>query len=331
MKKTNLFILLLLSLFVVEGCKVGKDRIRFQGKLENITNAEFYAYSEDGAFEGVDTIRIEDGKFVYERKLLQSTLLTLLYPNFTQTYVVVEPGKTVKMKGDASKIGEAEFSGTEQNEMLTEFRLSNLNKKESDVRLAAAQFIRNHATTLAAVALFRKYFSQSQSPDVTTAFQLLDILKKAQPRERAVTYLNDFYRPIFRNGVGQTLPDFTIEDINGKNIQSTDYRGKQLAIVCMGTWQSESMFFLRQLHNKLKKAHSKWECLVVSLDVDSKVLRERLQADSIHYPIICDRQAFESPFVKKLGLHYVPSCMLINAQGKIIQRDAIKIEDLKID
>lgn len=331
MKNHVLYPLLLLALLAMTSCGPGSDRVRFKGTLENITNAEFYAYSEDGAFEGVDTIHIEDGSFVYERKLQQPALLTLLYPNFTQTYVVLEPGKTIKMKGDASKIGEAEITGTEQNELLTEFRLSNINKPESNGRMAAAQFVRSHAATLAAVAVFRKYFAQPQSTDVTTALQLLDVLKKAQPKERAVTYLDNFYRPIFSNGVGQTLPGFTAEDLNGNAISSANYGGKRLAIVCVGTWQYESLTFLRQLRDKIKRAHNKWECLVVSLDVDCNVLRNRLKSDSISYPVICDRQAFESPLVTKLGLHYVPSCMLVDANGKIIQRDVTKVEDVKID
>jgi len=318
-------------LVAMTACGPGEDRVRFKGILENITNAEFYAYSEDGAFDGVDTIRIEDGAFVYERKLQQPALLTLLYPNFTQTYVVLEPGKTIKMKGDASKIGEAEISGTEQNELLTDFRLSNLNKPEANGRMAAAQFVRSHAATLAAVAVFRKYFAQPQTTDVTTALQLLDVLKKAQPKERAVAYLDNFYRPIFSNGVGQSLPAFTAEDLNGRIVSSADYSGKRLAIVCVGTWQYESLTFLRQLRDKLKRAHNKWECVVVSLDVDCNVLRDRLKSDSITYPVICDRQAFESPLVTKLGLHYVPSCMLVDARGKIIQRDATNVDDIKID
>lgn len=324
-------VLFLLALLSLTSCGVGKDRARFEGKLANITNAEFYAFSEDGAFEGVDTIRIEDGKFVYERKLTQPILLTLLYPNFTQTYVVLEPGKVIKMKGDAAKIGEAEISGTEQNELLTDFRQAQAAKPEADQRMAAAQFVENHAGTLAAVAVFRKYFANARTADVKTALRLLDALKKAQPKERAVTYLDEFYRPIFTNGVGELLPDFSAETLDGKTVTAADFRGKCLAIACIGTWQSESYPFLRKLRTRLNSTRGKWTCLIVSLDVDRNVLRDRLRTDTISYPVICDRQAFESPLVSKLGLHYVPSCMLVDATGKIVQRDVTKVEDLKLN
>lgn len=323
--------LLLLTLIALTACGPGKDRVRFEGKLANITNAEFYAYCDDGSFDGVDTIRIQDGEFVYERQLNRPVLLTLLYPNYSQTYVVLEPGHTIKMSGDAAKIGEADISGTPQNEQLTDFRLANINKPEGNRRLAAAQFVRDHANTLAAVAVFRQYFTQQQSADARTALQLLDVLKKAQPRERAVTYIDEFFRPIFSNGVGERLPDFTATDLNGRTVSSAAYRGKRLAIVCIATWQSESMTFLRQLRHRLNGSKQRWECLIVSLDVDRSVLSDRLKSDTITSPVICDRQAFESPLVTKLGLHYVPSCMLVNAQGIIVQRDVNKVEDLKLN
>ena len=66
------------------------------------------------------------------------------------------------------------------------------------------------------------------------------------------------------------------------------------------------------------------------MDVDREVLRNRLKTDSVDYPIVCDRKAFESPLVQKLGLHYVPSCMLVDAEGTIVQRDVTKVDDLKL-
>ena len=82
--RNHLVVCLLLPwLALAVSCGPGKDRVRFEGKLDNITNAEFYVYSEDGSFDGVDTVRIEDGKFVYERKLEEPVLLTLLKPHCT--------------------------------------------------------------------------------------------------------------------------------------------------------------------------------------------------------------------------------------------------------
>lgn len=323
------YALLLFMLLLLVSCGPSKDRVRFEGKLDNITDAEFYIYSEDGVFDGVDTVRISDGKFQYERKLSEPAVLTLLYPNFSQSYIIAEPGHTVKLKGDASKISEATISGTEQNELLSEFRQKHVKDVAINQRLAAAQFIRENAQTLAAVAVFRMYFANKQNPDVTTGLQLLNVLTKAQPKERAVNYLDRFFRPIFENGEGQPMPTFTAQALDGKQVSSADYKGKNLVIACVASWQSDSRPMMVQLRRKLKTLNGKWECIVVSLDVDHAVLRSNVKADSITYPIICDRKAFDSPLVNDLGLHYVPSLMLINAQGRIVQRDVTQVKDAR--
>lgn len=333
MKKKLLSLALCLAwtILALVACGPGPDRVRIEGKLDNITNADFFVYSEDGAFDGVDTIHIEDGEFVYERKVDRPILLTLLYPNYTQSYVIAEPGKTVKMRGDASKIGEAEITGTEQNGLLTDFRLKHVADRESDRRMAAAQFVRDHSATLAAVAVFRMYFADKETPDPAAALQLLDVLKKAQPKERAVSYLDSFFRPVFENGVGQTIPDFSAETLDGRTVRASDYRGKRLIVACLGSWQSSCRNFMRQLRKHLAASPARWECLIVSMDVDREVLRNQLKNDSIPFPVICDRMAFESPLVRKLGLHYVPSLMLVDEQGKIIQRDVQEINDARLD
>ena len=329
MSKITFFATSLFVLLLVVACGPSKDRIRMKGELNNVNEAEFYVFSEDGAFDGMDTVRISDGKFEYERQLNAPAVLTLLYPNFTKAYVVAEPGQTVKLKGDASHLSEIKISGTEQNELYSDFRIKNLNTPERTLRLAAAQFIRENARTLAAVAAFRTYFTDKENPDAHTALPLLDLLKKEQPKERAVTYLDQFYRPILVNGVGERLPNFTARTMDGKEVSTQDYKGKNLVIVCMAYWESDTRSMLRQVRSKIRSLGGKWQCLVVSLDVDNEMLRSNLKSDSIAYPVICDRQSFNSPLVTQLGLHYVPSLMLVNDQGIITQRDVTDIKDAK--
>ena len=63
-------------------CGPDKDTMRFEGKLQNIRQAEFYIYSEDNPAIGFDTIHISGGQFTYEKKLDRPTVLTLLYLTF---------------------------------------------------------------------------------------------------------------------------------------------------------------------------------------------------------------------------------------------------------
>lgn len=324
------FVSLLSSLLLLTACGPGKDKARFEGNLQNITEAEFYAYSDDGLSGGVDTIKITDGKFTYERTLTEPLLLTLLYPNFTQTYVVLEPGKTVKMKGNAAKIGEAGISGTDDNDLLTEFRQAHVATNPANLRLAAADFVRSHSSTLAAVAVYKKYFLQSETPDVRQALSLLKELQKAQPKSNVVRALSVQFQPRLQTGVGQTLPDFTATTLSGKTVRTSDYRGKRLLIAFCASWQYTSLSMLRSARNLLKETGMPpCECLVVSLDADQGAWKRAMKSDSIVFPTLCDGKVFDTPLAKTFGVKYVPSFILTDTQGRIVARDVTDMNVLR--
>lgn len=81
MNKIYSLLATLIAFTWLTACGPDKDKIRFEGQLDNINDAEFYILSEDGAFSGIDTVKITDGKFTYERNLSTPAVLTLLYPN----------------------------------------------------------------------------------------------------------------------------------------------------------------------------------------------------------------------------------------------------------
>lgn len=333
MKRFHLFstlLLLVASAVTWTACGPGKDRARFEGKLANISNAEFYAYTDDGSMQTVDTIRIVDGEFTYERQLTRPMLLTLLYPNFTQTYVVLEPGKTVKMKGDASKIGEASITGTDDNEMLTDFRQQHASGNARNASMAAADFVRSHASTWAAVALFKRYFVTVEHPDARQASGLLAELHKAQPSNSSVQRMWTQLRPALESGVGQTLPDLSASTLDGRTVRLADYRGKRLIVVLHASWRGQSVSFLRSLKRLLRESGmNEWECLVVSADIDVKQCRESLKSDTIQWPVVCDGRSFRSPLIERLGLKNVPSCMVVDRKGRITARDVTDIDELR--
>lgn len=317
------------SLLLAAACGPGSGKARFEGKLANISQAEFYAYSDDGELGRVDTLRIDDGEFSYERKLSHPVLVTLLYPNFTQTQIILEPGKTVKMKGDAARIGEAEITGTTDNELLTDFRLANLSGPASNHRLAAAQFVRDHPGTLAAVAVYRKYFATAERPDAAEALRLLDLLRKAQPEERAVAWLVRNVRPRLLSGGGRPLPDFTVQTLEGRTVSVRSCRGKNLVVAFCATWNGESMTFVRELWRTVCHDDGA-RLLIVSLDADPQTFTRRLRADSVQAAAVCDGRMWSTPLVSLFGVRYVPSCLVADAEGRVVARDVTDVRDVRL-
>lgn len=129
-RATYSLITLLLAILMA-GCSVSKDRFRLNGKFKNLHTAEIYIYSE----EGRDTIRIQGGKFVYEKKLSRPMILTIQYPNFAEMKIVAEPGKETKFVTDAADLTQTKLSGSDENKLLSDFYYDINDKRGAEIEL----------------------------------------------------------------------------------------------------------------------------------------------------------------------------------------------------
>lgn len=318
------FILTLLA-----GC--GKDGTQFvvKGEISGLKNADIYVYCEDGTFEGIDTIHVKDGKFTYHRALSDPAVVTLLFPNFSRTLFVASPGDELAYKGVASHLLEARIEGSEENELLSDFRRKAAKTDEEKARMLAAEFIRKHPEKLAALAVFRKYFDNAENPDAHVMRSLLDCMKKAQPQSVVLAQTDQRLRPQLRYAAGMTLKPFSAVTVSGTTWDSGACAGKPLAMFFLSTWSNDIYNQLRFLHRMEKEYAEKVNFLVVGIESNPKDFSRRLLRDSIGSPVVCEGKSFSSPLVKKLGVRYVPGNLVVDARGKIVLRDGklTEIED----
>ena len=76
MKKFAYIFILFITL-VLTSCGVSSGHFKFEGKFLNMNQGEFYVYSPDGGFEGVDTIKVEGGRFTFETECKEQFTLCL--------------------------------------------------------------------------------------------------------------------------------------------------------------------------------------------------------------------------------------------------------------
>ncbi len=310
------FILLLLT-----ACGMPKNKARIEGTFGGIRQSDILVYEEDDAFAGIDTIKVRDGKFSYERSLDKKVVLTLLFPNFSEMYLVAEPGKAIEIKGNAGKLLETVIEGTEDNELLTEFRRTNLQTSDAALPMAAADFIHSHPNTLAAVVLFRQYFVKTESPDAKTTLTLLDALRKAQPDNATLGRIDERLRPLLDTNVGSILPDFTVTLLDGDSISRSDLLGKPLLVCFTAAWHPDFHRAVGQLRRLRNDYGDRLNILNVSLDENKKSLLRKIEDDSIESITVCDEKGFHTLLAQRCGVRYVPGNILTDEKGEILRRD----------
>ena len=128
-----------------------------------------------------------------------------------------------------------------------------------------------------------------------------------------------------RLAIGSVAPDFTQNDVNGKPVKLSDFRGKYVLLDFWASWcgpcRGESPYVLAAY----KTYHPKnFNVLSVSLDkAGSKAAwLAAIQKDGVQaFTHVSDLKYWDNAVAHMYGITAVPSNFLINPEGKIIARN----------
>lgn len=313
---------LLFLLSLLAACRDGEGKVRIYGQIKGIEEAMIMVYeaeSDSSDLAGIDTIFIKSGKFDYERSISSAGLLTLVYPNFTTTTLVAEPGQSIHLKGEAHALKQIEVTGSDDNKLLAEFRQRVLHKSTNDAQLEAASFVRSNPTTLAAVAVYREYFDQVEHRLYQPAFDLLQLLVKNQ-KNALVAALNRRLRPQVLTAEGATFPDFTATTLGGKTIRRADLIGKPTLLVFSASWDGHTYGTLQTIADIRIALSEKVNIYRLSFEASRTDAQRLADPDSLRQ-LIVPEGGLQSSLAKTLGVRFVPGCLLLDAQGKVVARD----------
>lgn len=314
MKRIVLFLLLVLILI---SCGTRSGHFKMEGRFLHMNQGELYVYSPDGGIDGLDTIKIEAGRFAYEIPCSKPATLVIIFPNYSVQPIFAESGGSVEVKADASHLKEMEVKGTDDNELMTKFRKQIANSSPPDELKYAIQFIKDHPESTVSVYLLNRYLIQTETPDYKQAANLLKILLKEQPGNVTLGRLQRQISGLGTLRVGDKLPNFIAKDINGKLINNATLANQTIIISTWAAWSYESLDFQRALNDAVKAG--KIAALGISVDANPKEVRQALKNDDITFPNVCDGKMLSTPLLKTFGLTTVPDNIVVR-NGKIIER-----------
>lgn len=318
----NLFLLFALLLLV--SCGEDSKHFKIEGRLLQMNQGEFYVYSNDQCVNGIDTIKVQGGRFSYEIPCTSPSTLTIVFPNFSETPVFAEPGKSVEMDGDASHLKMLEIKGTKDNELMTSFRAQIAAASPPEAKRLAEAFISGHPDSPVAIWLLRKYFIATFTPDYDTADRLMNTLLKNQSGNASLRLLAQSVEKLRTSSVGNKLPSFTTYDINGRLVSSSDLSVGTAVILVWATWSYDSSDLMRHLQNLYE--NKKFKVLAINVDPSKYDCRGYMKSNGVNFPVVCTGDMFETPVLKQLGLQ--STCDLLLVKNGIIRGVNLSTPDL---
>ena len=346
----------LVAALVCTSCGTDSRHFRIDGRLLHLNQGEFYVYSPDGTINGLDTIKVQAGRFSYEVACDRPMTLMIVFPNFTEQPVFAQPGKSVDLKGDASHLKEMTVKGTKDNELMNKFREMIRNAAPPEMKKCAQLFVQNHPESRVGAYLVDRYFIHDANPDTKTAVRLVDLMIEKQPENG---YLKRQKRQLTASFVatkGADIPNVLGTTVDGKTIGRVQLTTAPVTVVCaLATWKYESMSQFRRLAAYAASQQGRVAVVGVSIDASSSLVRSQLasqigisdsasglafgpssgsssgsasasasaasQASSSSRSssscyVVCDGKMVESPFFTRLGLTGVPDNIVIK-NGRI--------------
>ena len=308
----------LLTLILVS-CGTDSKHFKLEGRLLNLNQGEFYVYSPDGGIVGFDTIRVDAGRFAYQTPCNHPATLVIVFPNFSEQPVFMQPGKTVR--GDASHLKELKTEGTKDNELMNVFREQIAGTSPPQRLQYARQFIEDHPQSLVSAYLVYKYFVQTSTPDYPQASRLLKLLLQEQPRNGFLIRLQQQIEGLSKTSVGSAIPILSARDIYGNAITKHSFQNAPCALIHLwASWDYNSMNNFMMLKDLKERSKGKFTIVSINLDATRTACKQAIQNNALSWSVICDEQMLGSKLTTSLGL-FSPSDNILMQHGRIIARD----------
>ena len=122
--------------------------------------------------------------------------------------------------------------------------------------------------------------------------------------------------------IGETAPDFTMNNQFGKPVSLKDFRGKVVMIDFWATWCGPCIASLPQVIELKKKYFGeKFEILGISLDKDLEQWKSFINDKQMDWIHIADGQYWNNAIAVQYQIESIPNVWIIDKEGKIIAKE----------
>ena len=162
------------------------------------------------------------------------------------------------------------------------------------------------------------------SPNSTVNKEIFDFINKNVTDEKVKEAAKKAYDLATKLTSGSPSPKFSnYENFNGGTTSLDDFKGKVTYIDIWATWCLPCRGEIPALKELEKKFHGKDVAFVsISIDQNKDEWKEFVKSEDLKGVQLFAENAFESQFIQDYGIRQIPTFIIINKEGKIVNADA---------
>jgi len=181
-----------------------------------------------------------------------------------------------------------------------------------------SQFIDNHPGSLYSLYLVNL---EREYPDIKRLYDKLDLSAKQSPLGQKIAQK---LRLLSRRQIGQQMPDFTQPDTSGHPVNFNEFKTgyKYILVDFWASWCAPC----RAENPNVLKAYNKYKdkgFTVIGISVDDNAVswKKAIRHDKMPWTQLSDLKGWKNKLSTALGIEFIPSNLLLDAEGKIIAKD----------
>ena len=162
------------------------------------------------------------------------------------------------------------------------------------------------------------------SPSSTVNKEIFDFINKNVTDEKVKEAAKKAYDVATKLTSGSPSPKFSnYENFNGGTTSLDDFKGKVTYIDIWATWCLPCRGEIPALKELEKKFHGKDIAFVsISIDQNKDEWKEFVKSEDLKGVQLFAENAFESQFIQDYGIRQIPTFIIIDKEGKIVNADA---------
>lgn len=320
MKKQLIFLVVILCLVQAVIAQPAVNRFSISGTMKGFEENTFLYLSDlsEGSYKIIDSVKINSGKIRLGGVLPYEVAKFAIHTKDLKDRVTfwIDRSETT-IRAEKGKFKMAVVKGSKEQERKNELDsiVSNTKNEQKDY----TSFIRRNPSSIVSASLLGVYASTWNKDTVRLLYQLLS------PEAKNTIYGKSIHEYLSVNktpSIGEPYVDFSQENMEGKAVKLSDYKGKVVLLEFWGSWCMPC----RKGHPELIATYNEFkgkgfEILGVAADVDKQQLMDAIKEDRLPWENVSDWKGDRNIVALIYGVSYYPANFLIDKDGKVVAKD----------
>ena len=316
MKKLTFLLTLCTLLFI--GCSDNQS-FTLKGKVSGLASDTILVYYQVPEYK-LDTLVAQKGSFEYTIYPDTFTMFSLILNDKQIIPVFADKGDKVEWKGTADSLI---IKGKGENKLMNDILRILEKSNAASTYYYTDSLLKANPQSFTNIYLLDNYYSSNDRTNYDRMEEQIEQLNGVIRDTPHILDLQARLKNIIERRRESAIYSFTMKDQFGKIITRRNFKDCYILIDFWASWHSQSKIQEDTLASAVKALKKQpFHAISISLDMDKESWETAIaDKDTTQWSQVCDFTGWSNDLVKRQQIKALPSCILINPQSQIIEKD----------